>query len=45
MLSLENVISLAMKMSNSGIGFGMIKTERSLEMKMLLLMRRLCMND
>jgi hypothetical protein len=42
MLSLENVITLAMGMRHSGIGLGMIKTRRSLEVGMLLLMRMLC---
>jgi hypothetical protein len=42
MLSLENVISLAMGMRHTGIGFGMTKTRRSLEVGMLLLMRWLC---
>jgi hypothetical protein len=42
MLSLENVITLAIGMRHSGIGFEMIKTGRSLEVGMLLLMRMLC---
>jgi hypothetical protein len=42
MQSLENVISLAMGMRHLGIGFGMIKTGRSLEVGMLLLLRMLC---
>jgi hypothetical protein len=42
MLSLRNVILLAMGMRHSGIGFGMIKIERSLEVGILLLMKWLC---